>query len=165
MEIYNQLGTAPVPQKDLQYWNGTGDRYHASTEIYTVSVLPLLRSRLLADTWSQNWSSTMPILRQPSARYQLSNKALLLVYNWRGTVPFVNTGMNRIFSPGNVLSDHRKEFADHDFDWNNVEILYSESNKGKREFMEILCIKIEGGYSITLKADLVKYNGCHDSPS
>ena len=32
----------------------------------------------------------------------------------------------------NVLSDHRKEYADHDFDWNNVEILHSESNKGKR---------------------------------
>ena len=31
----------------------------------------------------------------------------------------------------NVLSDHRKEYADHDFDWNNVEILRSECNKRK----------------------------------
>ena len=38
----------------------------------------------------------------------------------------------------NVLSDHRNDCADHDFDWNNVEILHSESNKGKREFIEIL---------------------------
>ena len=44
----------------------------------------------------------------------------------------------------NVLSGHRKEYADHDFDWNNVEILHSESNKGKREFMEMLYIKREG---------------------
>ena len=44
----------------------------------------------------------------------------------------------------NVLSDHRKEYDDHDFDWNNVEILYSESNKGKREFMETFYIKREG---------------------
>ena len=32
----------------------------------------------------------------------------------------------------NVLSDHRKEYADHDFDWNNVEILHLERNKRKR---------------------------------
>ena len=62
-----------------------------------------------------------------------------------------------------VLSDHRKEYADHDFDWNNVVILHSESNKGKREFMEILYIKREGTYSINLKTDLVKYNGRYDS--
>ena len=35
----------------------------------------------------------------------------------------------------NVLSDHRKEYDVHDFDWNNVEILHSESSKGNREFM------------------------------
>ena len=23
-EIYNRLGTTPVPQKDLQYWRGAG---------------------------------------------------------------------------------------------------------------------------------------------
>ena len=63
----------------------------------------------------------------------------------------------------NVLSDHRKEYADHDFYWNNVEILHSESNKGKREFMEILYIKRKGRYSINLKTDLVKYNGCYDN--
>ena len=63
----------------------------------------------------------------------------------------------------NVLYDYRKEYADHDFDWNNVEILLSESNEGKREFMEILYIKREGGYSINLKTDLVKYNGCYGS--
>ena len=63
----------------------------------------------------------------------------------------------------NVLSDHRKEYADHDFDWNVVEILHFESNKRKREFMEMLYIKREGRYSINLKKDLVKYNGCYDS--
>ena len=62
----------------------------------------------------------------------------------------------------NVLSDHRKEYADHDFDWNNVEILHSESNKRKREFMEMY-IKIEGIHSINLRTDLFKYNGCYDS--
>ena len=63
----------------------------------------------------------------------------------------------------NVLSDHRKEYADHDFDWNNVEILHSESNKGKLEFMEMLYVEIEEAYSIDIKTDLVKYNGCYDS--
>ena len=63
----------------------------------------------------------------------------------------------------NVLSDHREEYSDHDFDWNNVEILHSESNKGKRKFMEMLYIKREVTYSINLKTDLVKYNGCYAS--
>ena len=48
-------------------------------------------------------------------------------------------------------------------DWNNVEISHSESSKGKKEFMEMLYIKREGTYSINLKTDLVKYNGCYDS--
>ena len=59
-----------------RYWRGTGHRYHASTEICTGSVLALLRSRLLADTWSQDWSSTMPVPRQPSARHQLSSTGI-----------------------------------------------------------------------------------------
>ena len=63
----------------------------------------------------------------------------------------------------NVLSHHRKEYADHDFDWNNIQILHSESNKGKREFMEMLFIKRERTYSINLKTDLFKYNGCYNS--
>ena len=63
----------------------------------------------------------------------------------------------------NVLSDHRKKYADYDFDWNNVEILHSKSNKGKREFMEMLYIKREGTYSDDLKTDLVKFNGCYGS--
>ena len=42
------------------------------------------------------------------------------------------------FNYHNVVSNHRKEYADHDFDWNDVEILHSESNKGKRGFMEML---------------------------
>ena len=53
----------------------------------------------------------------------------------------------------NVLSDHRKEYANHDFDWNNVEILNSESNKGKREFMDMLYMKRARTYSIHLKID------------
>ena len=71
--------------------------------------------------------------------------------------------LGRKFNHHNVLSDHREEYADHEFDWNNVEILHLESNKGKREFMEMLYINREGTYSINLKTDLVKYNGCYDS--
>ena len=55
----------------------------------------------------------------------------------------------------NVLSDHRNEYADHDFVWNKVEILHPASNKGKKEFMEMLYMKREGIYSINLKTDLV----------
>ena len=54
-------------------------------------------------------------------------------------------------------------YVDQGFDWNNVEILHSESNKGKREFMEMLYIKREGRYSINLKTDLVKCNDCYAS--
>ena len=61
------------------------------------------------------------------------------------------------------MPDHRKEYADHDFGCSNVEILHSENNKRKREFMEMLYIKREGAYSINLKTDLVKYDGCYDS--
>ena len=59
-----------------RYWRGTGHRYHASTEICTGSVLTLLRSRLLADTWSQDWGCTMPVPRQPSAWYQLPSTGI-----------------------------------------------------------------------------------------
>ena len=48
-------------------------------------------------------------------------------------------------------------------DWNNARISYSECNKVKREFMEMLYIKKEGTYFINLKTDLVKYNGCYDN--
>ena len=48
-----------------RYWRGTGNRYHASTEICTGSVLALLRSRLLADTWSQDWGCTISVPCQP----------------------------------------------------------------------------------------------------
>ena len=98
--------TTPVPQKDLQYWRvlvqcwhqhglpptllqkltwlevvhrywrSTEHRYHTSTEICTGSVVALLRSRLLADTWSQDWGCTMPVLRQPLPRYQLSSTGI-----------------------------------------------------------------------------------------
>ena len=43
-----------------RYWRGTRHRYHSGTEICTGSVLALLRSRLLADTWSRDWSCTIP---------------------------------------------------------------------------------------------------------
>ena len=55
------------------YWRATGHRYHASTEICNSSVLALHKIRLLADTWSRDWGCTMPVPRQPSARYQLSS--------------------------------------------------------------------------------------------
>ena len=58
------------------YWRGKGHRYHASTEICTGSVLALLQSRLLADTWSQDWCCTMPVPRKPSARYQPSRTGI-----------------------------------------------------------------------------------------
>ena len=51
-------------------------RYHASTKICTGSVLALLRSRFLADTWSQDSGRAMPVPRQPSARYRLSSTSI-----------------------------------------------------------------------------------------
>ena len=45
-----------------------------------------------------------------------------------------------------------EEHADHDFDWNNVEIFQSESNKGKREFMEMLYINREGRTTAVMTA-------------
>ena len=81
-------------------WRGTGHRYNASTEICTFSVLALFRSRLLADTGSQDWGYTMPVPRQPLARYQLTSTGMLLVYNCRGTMPFLKTDMNPTFPPG-----------------------------------------------------------------
>ena len=51
-----------------------------------------------------------------------------------------NKNLERKCNYHNVLSEHRKEYADHDFQWNNVEILHSESSKEKREFMEMLNI-------------------------
>ena len=59
-----------------RYWRGTGHRYHASTDICTGSVLALLRSRLLADTWTPDWGCTMPVPRHPFARYQLSSTGI-----------------------------------------------------------------------------------------
>ena len=41
----------------------------------------------------------------------------------------------------NVLLKHKKENVDNDFDCANVEILHCESNKCKREFMDMLYIK------------------------
>ena len=49
---------------------------YSSSEICTGAILALLRSRLLADTWFQDWGCTMPVLRQPSARYQLSTTGI-----------------------------------------------------------------------------------------
>ena len=124
VEIYNQPGTAPVPQKDMQYWRGTGlvmaqawpttgvapkvtwlevdhrywratgHRYHGSTEICTGSIPALLRSRLLADTWSQDRNCIMPVQRQPSARHQLSSTGIAPC---TCTVLLVNTDMNPTF--------------------------------------------------------------------
>ena len=38
-----------------------------------------------------------------------------------------------------VLSEmYTKEYADHNFDWSNVEILQLENNKGKGKFMKML---------------------------
>ena len=63
----------------------------------------------------------------------------------------------------NVLSKHKKENLDHDFDWENVKILHYDSNKCKREFMEMLYIKKEKENSINLKTDLATFNSCYDS--
>ena len=59
-----------------RYWRSTGHMYHVSTEICTGSVLELLQSQLLADTWFQNWGCTVPVPLQPSARYQLSSTGI-----------------------------------------------------------------------------------------
>ena len=59
-----------------RYWRGTEHRYLASTEICTGSILVLLRSLLLADTWSRDWGCTMPVPHQPSTRYQLSSRGI-----------------------------------------------------------------------------------------
>ena len=59
-----------------RYWRGTGHRYQASTEICSGSVLALLWSRLLADTWSQDSGCTMPVPGQPSTRSQLSSTGI-----------------------------------------------------------------------------------------
>ena len=80
-----------------RYWRDTGHRYQPSTEIYTGSVLALLRSRLLADNCSQNWGLLCQYHANPRPGINSPVQALLLVYNWRGTVPFVNTGMNPTF--------------------------------------------------------------------
>ena len=101
--------------------------------------------------------------------YKLICKKCEVPYVWQ-TGRLLNTrveehkkNLGRKCNYHNVLSDHRKKYADHDFDWHNVGILHSESNKGKRECMEMLYIKREGRYSINLKTDLVKYNGWYDS--
>ena len=107
-------------------------------------------------------------LEKSGVIYKLICKRCKLSYE-RQTGRLLNTtveehkkNLGRKCNYHNVLS-YRKEYADHDFDWHNVEILHSESNKGKKEFMGMLYIKREGTYSINLKTYLVKYSGCYDS--
>ena len=64
------------PEVAYRYWRATGHRHHTSTEICTGSVLALLRSLSLGDTWSQNWICTMRVPCQPSAQYQLSSRGI-----------------------------------------------------------------------------------------
>ena len=73
---FARLRKVTWPEVVHRYWRATGHRYHASTEICTGSVLALLRSRSLGDTWSQNWICTMPVPCQPSAQYQLSSRGI-----------------------------------------------------------------------------------------
>ena len=61
-----------------RYWRDTGHRYHPSTEIFIGSVLALVRCRLLANTWYQDWGCTMPVPRQPLAWYKLSSTGFAL---------------------------------------------------------------------------------------
>ena len=80
-----------------RYWRGTGQRYHASTEICTSSVLVLLVvSRHLVSGLELYYASTVPTL---GPRTNCTVQALFLVYNWRGTLQFVNTDMNLTFPP------------------------------------------------------------------
>ena len=62
-----------------------------------------------------------------------------------------------------MISEHKKENVDHDFDCENVEILHYDSNKCKKEFMEVLYIKKEKENSINLKTDWSKLSSCYDS--
>ena len=62
-----------------------------------------------------------------------------------------------------VRSKHKKENVDHHFDWENIEILHCESNKCKREFMEMFYVKKEKENYNNLKTDLSKLSSCIDS--
>ena len=63
----------------------------------------------------------------------------------------------------NLLSKHKKEKAENDFDWENVEILHYENNKINREFMEMLCIKKKKELFINLKTNLSKLNRSYET--
>ena len=82
-QIWNKHGLPPTRLRKVtwlevvhRYWRSTGHWYHASTEICTGVLLASLRSRLLSDTWSQDWGCTMPVPCQPSARYHLSSTGI-----------------------------------------------------------------------------------------
>ena len=115
VEICNRLGTGPVPQKDLQYWCGTGinTAYHRrGSEMKSVLVQyqhysavgcqPTLGLR----TIFQYRANLRPA---PTVQY----RHCFLFTNWRGTVPFVNTGMNPTSPPGIEQNQHlftKKQF-------------------------------------------------------
>ena len=103
-------------------------------KIHTISRIPFGRKVLIIlgkDVWNK--------FEKSDVVYKLNCKKCKVTYVGQ-TGRLLNTrveehkkNLGRKCNYHNVLSDHRKEYADRDFDWNNVEILHSESNKGKRE--------------------------------
>ena len=127
VEIYNQITTAPVPQKDLQKWRGNGIStvYHQrgferqngwnysipTGAVMNIGTMPAMKSVLVQYWYYSGFTWYLVLgLRTEAVLCQYCNnprpgtncpvQALLLVYNWRGTMPFVNTGINPTFPPG-----------------------------------------------------------------
>ena len=82
-------------------------------------------NRFVKVEWCINW-----FVRSAKVTYVGQTGRLL---NTRVKEPKKNLG--RKCNYHYVLSDHRKEYVDHVFDWNNAQILHSENNKGKRELI------------------------------
>ena len=67
----------------------------------------------------------------------------------------------------NVVTKHRinnknDTGSQHNFDWDNVEILHKETNFFKRIIAEMFYIKKEGNNSINVMSDLKDYNASYD---
>ena len=67
----------------------------------------------------------------------------------------------------NVVTKHRinnknDTGSQHNFDWDNIKILYKERNYFKRIIAEMFYIKKEGKNSINVMSDLKDYNTSYD---
>ena len=126
VEIFNRLGTAPVPQNDLQYWRGTG-----ISMAYTgvdpkgnlagscPSVLVRYWTSVQGHHWNLYWISTGITPKSVISRHLVSGLGLYYASTTPTLVPvptvqyrhcsllttgavlsFVNTGVNPTFPPG-----------------------------------------------------------------